>query len=193
VRPAGAGAILFGHESSFALTNNIVANNRASVQGGGIVFEAAGLEPLVGVSNHNTFANNTDGGGKGQTAIHLNEPGVSLVLNNNLLSGHSYGVFVVAGSSAELHSTLFYANSVADTGGDGTISSSGAISGIDPRLNAIYHLRANSPAVDAGLLLASVTEDYDGDSRPLAGGYDIGADEYTPPKVYLPVLRTRSG
>ncbi|MFN4260141.1 MAG: Calx-beta domain-containing protein [Gemmataceae bacterium] len=55
-------------------------------------------------------------------------------------------------------------------GGDGG-SSEG-----DPLLNSQYHLSAGSPAIDAGLPLSWVTDDYDG--NPRTGAPDIGADEY---------------
>ncbi len=42
-----------------------------------------------------------------------------------------------------------------------------------------FHLRQNSPAIDAGSNVGSiVTRDYDGFSRPRGSGYDIGAYEY---------------
>ena len=46
----------------------------------------------------------------------------------------------------------------------------------DPLLTAGYHLRAGSPAVDAGRAVAGLTRDYDGNPRD--GAVDIGADEY---------------
>jgi uncharacterized repeat protein (TIGR01451 family) len=42
-----------------------------------------------------------------------------------------------------------------------------------------YHIRSGSGAIDTGLD-AGVTQDIDGDSRPLGAGYDIGADEFPP-------------
>ncbi len=56
-----------------------------------------------------------------------------------------------------------------------------------------FHLQANSPAKDAGLTITSVTNDFDGTSRPQppGGTYDIGAYEYqsgaspTPPSCPL--------
>ena len=46
----------------------------------------------------------------------------------------------------------------------------------DPRLDATYHLRTNSPLINAGVTLPLVTNDVDGDAR--TGAYDIGADEF---------------
>jgi hypothetical protein len=42
-----------------------------------------------------------------------------------------------------------------------------------------YHLTSSSPGRDAGTTVATVTDDYDGVSRPQGDAYDIGAYEYT--------------
>jgi len=42
-----------------------------------------------------------------------------------------------------------------------------------------YHIRADSPAIDAGMNMG-VTTDLEGTPRPQGGGYDIGAYEFTP-------------
>jgi hypothetical protein len=42
-----------------------------------------------------------------------------------------------------------------------------------------YHLQSDSPCVDKGSTISSVTDDKDGISRPRGTGYDIGAYEYT--------------
>jgi len=41
-----------------------------------------------------------------------------------------------------------------------------------------FHLRSDSPAIDAGLALSGVANDYDGRLRPWGGATDIGAYEY---------------
>ena len=43
-----------------------------------------------------------------------------------------------------------------------------------------YHLVAGSPAIDAGVSLESVYIDFDGRSRPMGAGTDIGPFEYEP-------------
>ncbi|MDR3575114.1 MAG: right-handed parallel beta-helix repeat-containing protein [Anaerolineaceae bacterium] len=41
-----------------------------------------------------------------------------------------------------------------------------------------YHLKINSPCIDAGITISSVANDLDGTPRPQGSGYDIGAFEY---------------
>jgi hypothetical protein len=184
------GGLWIESNTSFTMTNNIVAGNRASIRGGGLALGANATEPVTGTLLHNTFVANNSGSGDGRVAIYLCSSWISVTLVNNLLSTHAYGLCAVGGT-ATLRRTLFYGNSSGDTCG-GTIVSTGAITGHDPLLDATYHLRAGSPAIDAGLN-AGVTTDIDGDARPLDAGYDVGADEFTEPqRVYLPlVLRSR--
>lgn len=41
-----------------------------------------------------------------------------------------------------------------------------------------YHLLEGSPAIDVGIALADVTDDFDGIARPQEAGFDLGAFEY---------------
>ena len=41
-----------------------------------------------------------------------------------------------------------------------------------------FHLLPSSPAIDAGITLTNVIDDFDGNVRPQGGGYDIGAFEH---------------
>lgn len=47
----------------------------------------------------------------------------------------------------------------------------------DPKLNATYHLQANSPCINLGVNLGVITLDLDGQLRS-DGANDVGADEY---------------
>ena len=183
------GGLYLLRNTTFTMTNNIVAANHASYQGGGMAFETDVRQPVTGTLVHNTYAANDRGSGSGRIAIHLNDPYVTLVLTNNLIYSHTYGVYVTAGSTATLYNTLFYAHSDGDIGGPGTIVNTNPITGQDPLLDADYHLQGGSPAIDAGLPLPRLTTDIDGDSRPLGSGYDIGADEFSQQwDIYLPLV-----
>ena len=47
----------------------------------------------------------------------------------------------------------------------------------DPLLNTDYTLQDNSPCINAGLTISTVTNDYNGEQRPIGSKYDIGAFE----------------
>ena len=183
------GGLYFSRKTAFTMTNNIVAANHAAWEGGGVAFETGVGLPVTGTLVNNTFAANDRGEGNGRIAIHLNDPYVTLVLTNNLIYSHTYGVYATAGSTATLYNTLFYANS--DVGGAGAITNTNPITGQDPLLTADYHLRGDSPAINVGVTIPWLTTDVDGDARPIGSGYDIGADE-APEFLYLPLVLKNS-
>jgi fibronectin-binding autotransporter adhesin len=170
----------------FTMVNNVVAANHASQWGGGMSFEAYGADSAItGTLLHNTFAGNDLGSGNGGSAIYVDVPWVTLALTNNIIYNHTYGVYASAGN-VRLQSTLFFGSSGGDTTGPGIIANIDPVTGQDPLLNATYHLRAGSPAIDRGVD-AGVRSDIDGQPRPVGAGYDIGADEFGVAKrVFLP-------
>ena len=186
--PNYGGGLYISRNTRFTMTNNIVDTNHSNHQGGGMAFETGGAsEPVNGVLVNNTFASNDQGSGDGRIAIHLNAPYVTLVLTNNLLYDHSYGVYATTNSTATLDHTFFYANSADDTGGAGTITNANPVVGQDPLLSSAYRLQQRSPAVDAGIAIPWLPNDIDGDPRPFGENYDIGADEVFIRVVFLPL------
>jgi len=182
------GGLYLSRGTSFTMTNNVVAANYARYQGGGLAFETSESEPITGVLAHNTFAANDRGGGDGRIAIYLNDPYVTLVLTNNIIYSHTYGVYATTGSTATLDHTLFYSNASGDMGGEGLVVQSGSITGQNPLLSADYHLLQGSPAINAGIALPWVANDIDGQSRPEGATSDIGADEYREWRIFLPLV-----
>jgi hypothetical protein len=55
-----------------------------------------------------------------------------------------------------------------------------------------FHLRSDSPAIDAGLALPGVGADYDGRVRPRGGRVGIGAYEHPDPSSRTSRLRAKS-
>ena len=180
------------YEADITVVNSLVVDNRANSSGSGL--HIARSSALL---THMTIAHNSGGDGSGVYATSLSsvyDP-TTVSLRNTILVSHSVGITVAAGSTAIVEATLWgdgaWAN-VVDWGGDGTILTGpsaynywGDPAFVDPE-NGDYHILLASEAVDHGID-AGVTIDIDGQPRPLASGYDLGADEFAY-EVYLPAL-----
>ena len=203
----GAGIEINGGDTVL-IWGNIIRNNQASSQGGGlrisnsdtdvvnnVVAENEGptgagvyVESSSLTLRHNTVARNNGGDGVG---IVVGED-ATVAMTNTIIVSHTVGVSVTEGSGATLDATLWghgvWAN-LTDRDGDGdldigTVNLWGDPGFLDPD-GGDYHLGPASAAIDAGVD-AGVNEDIDGDARPLGGGFDIGADEFRPPPTDTP-------
>jgi len=175
--------------SPFTVTNNIIAGNVTL----NISFRVNPAVRVTGGSGkflHNTIADNASNYG-----ILVDTGGVA-VLTNTIIVSHTLGISVTAGSTARLGATLWGSGDWAngkDWGGAGTILTGtlnirGNPGFVDPA-GYNYHIGSSSAAKDAGVN-AGVTNDIDGEPRPVGTGFDIGADELDYP-VYLPVVRKK--
>lgn len=58
------------------------------------------------------------------------------------------------------------------------------INGGDPKFEYaagnLFHLRTGSPLIDVGVTISGVTNDFDGNARPLGSAYEIGPYEFDP-------------
>jgi hypothetical protein len=84
----------------------------------------------------------------------------SITINNNLTSGNAMH------DRASTPGGMSMASNMLNTNGQL----------VSPPSN--FRLQSTSPAIDAGEAIASVTSDWDGNSRPFGPAWDIGAFEY---------------
>jgi hypothetical protein len=171
------GAIFTAGGENFHMTNNLLVNNNAGSAGGGIYLNgylsAGQVKTIACTMLHNTLADNNRGnGGEGIYAGDY----VSLTLTNNLMAGHTTGIYnntATGTSTITADTNLFYNISDPVKGTNALVR--------DPLLTGEFKPMENSPLVDAGKTIDTVTKDLDGTSRPQGNGYDIGCYEYLPP------------
>lgn len=182
----GGGGLLV-YNSQGRLENNIVAGNQiGSGRPGAGIYIWSGAPHLL----HTTLAENVGGDGSG---VHVRDlvgtPGM-VFLTNTILVSHTVGIYATAGNTATTEATLWGSGAWANgTDAVGLVISSANVSGlpafIDPEAGN-YHIGPTSEAIDAGVN-ADISADIDGEPRPAAGGYDIGADEFWR-RLYLPLV-----
>jgi Right handed beta helix region len=149
--------------------NNVVWGND-----GGIAVTSAEAQVC-----HNTVTQNSGYGIKLQSVT-------KVVVRNNIVSDTAGpGLWIDPGSSNAVISN----NLLARNGGrdlldeaQGTRTTANLIGGAGPGFldasKSDFHLRAGSPAIDAGVLIPEVTTDIDGVKRPQEKSPDLGAYEF---------------
>jgi uncharacterized repeat protein (TIGR01451 family) len=172
----GGLALWYSHPN---LINNILAGNQAGGAGAGLYLHGSSPDLL-----HTTIAGDGSGQGVAVTRLGTNHSNPSLA--NTILVGHAVGISVTAGNTAVLEGTLWGSGTWAngqDSTGEGTITTGAANVWGDPAFfypaGDNYHLGPGSAAIDAGVE-AGVSNDIDGQARPIGTGYDVGADEALP-------------
>jgi hypothetical protein len=181
----GGGAYLWYNRSE--LTNNVFMDNQATTDGQGSGLWMGGSSPVL---LQNTFSNNTGGDGSGIMVTDAGSTGTSLVMSNTIVSQHSVGISVTAGSSANLDGILWYSTPITVSQAGSGVSVQHQYQGDPAFAPDGYHLTAGSAAINKGVQ-AGVTTDIDGQPRT-NGAPDLGADEYWPAgalkNVYLPLI-----
>ncbi len=178
----GRGGAIFHGALTGLLENSLLAENTATNAGDQLFLNSTYPVTL----NYVTAVGSPGGMG---TGFHVtNTP---LLITNTIVASHTLGINTLNGSVTQDYNLFF---------GNGT-DIQGAVSGgvhnltDDPRFvnpaAANYHLRYDSPAIDAGSDTGLLV-DYDGDVRPRDNGFDIGFDEGSllppPQEVYLPLV-----
>jgi len=107
----------------------------------------------------------------------------TMVYNNTIAKAGSFGIY----NQSTAASTLIRNNIVIDNDKDigdlpGTAILGRNLAGVDPKFVDLaardLHLKAGSPAIDAGEKIDEVSTDRDGVRRPQGRGYDLGAYEF---------------
>jgi len=169
------------------LTNNMVVRNQASG------FQLT--ESNVAFVNNTIVSNTQDGIGVWDNST------VSLLRNNIIADNGTFGVGGDGTVSLSEYNDLWNNHDgryqmITVTLGVGNLA-------VAPQFvdaaNGDYHLQAGSPCIDAGTGANAPIVDFEGDSRPLDGNLDgtdvvdIGADEFKPYQIYLPLTLKNVG
>jgi hypothetical protein len=164
--------------ATLAVTNTFVVDNYATGDGpGGIQFWQAS-----GRLANATIAGNGASTGSGGIVFGTGDPAKQLVVFNSILFFNDGSDLSCSGGAC----SVTYSDVQEGFSGSGNISA-------DPRFvdqtGGDYHLRGNSPAIDAGTSEGAPATDFEGDLRPI-GGVDMGADEFSDEliDVYLPLV-----
>ncbi|MFN8453368.1 MAG: choice-of-anchor Q domain-containing protein [Anaerolineae bacterium] len=201
----GAGVNI--QEGTANLSSNLIVGNRrnAAYAPGGNSGVWAWQSTLT--STNDIIARNFDGIGAGnQTTMVLyndtlynnGDIGVSSFLNstvlviNTIVYSHQQGL-LENGSGTTLIGNYNLATNIENYAGGASGNPANDIIDQNPLLRAPlnddFHLNSGSPAIDAGVSAGAPAMDFEGDSRPQLSGIDIGADEFSLQKTYLPILR----
>lgn len=119
----------------------------------------------------------------------LSSPGLTnaVIENNIFYRPTTAGINVSTTAGPTSYSNVSIANNLTFGGASGSGTAAGVtfaagnLGNTDPRLvnpdGFDFHLQSGSPAIDAGMTVPQVTDDYEGNIRPQGARFDIGADE----------------
>ncbi len=182
-RATAYGGGLSHHLGEGNVVNALFARNSAGSGGAALYLASSGMVDIL----HTTIASPTVGSG---AAIDVVNGTVQVI--DTIVANYNVGIRRIGGGSVYEDYNLF--DGVASTTvGPMTPGSGMNDIGGDPRFanpaGDDYHLRLGSAAIDSGADFA-VKTDFDGDTRPQLGGFDVGYDEYVyqEQKLYLPMV-----
>ena len=161
----GGGLSHLSHDGFLA--NTLFAHNDANVNAGALALKSPGTVNMW----HATLVNS-----EGDDDAAIGVDGGAFIVNNSIIAQHAVGIRNLGGTVHEDY-LLLYQNGL---NFEGSVTSGGHSIEGDPYFvapeNNDFHLSAGSAAVDAGAGVG-IFEDFEGHTRPLGGGYDIGFDE----------------
>ncbi|MCB0163799.1 MAG: right-handed parallel beta-helix repeat-containing protein [Anaerolineae bacterium] len=171
---AASGGGVYVSGGTLNLRNNFVYSNTTTGSGAGIYNNG-----ILKAAHNTLYANQA--GSTGGGVFDNNTSG--LVLSNMIFaanSGSSGGAFY-RGDGGTVSASIAYNLYFNNTPNNSNVSTGANTRTGDPFFADVaagdLHLTADSAAVDAGDPASTVTDDIDGDFRPINQGFDIGADE----------------
>jgi hypothetical protein len=177
---ANTGGGLYLYAGGGRIVNSLFAGNSAT--------STAGMQLYLAPTGTLQLIHNTVGAPSLALGDAIRVAGGSVQIYDTLVTSHTTGVRRLAGALTQDYN-LFFGNTTAILGGaaGGTHHASGDPRFVDPAAGN-YHLLSGSPAINVATDLG-VPVDIDGDPRPFGAGFDIGYDEFTPLKLFLPLLQ----
>ncbi len=178
------GGVYHDFDKDGRFTNTLFADNQA--------VDAAGSAMLLNSSGSIELIHVTVGGESSITGAAIEVLSGTVGISNTIIVSHAIGISRTSGTVSQDYN-LFFGNG-SDTQGvisSGVNNVSGDPNFIDP-LQDNYHLSVGSAAINVGTDVG-IVDDFDGEIRPLNGGFDIGFDElnlvdFLPNKQYLPLI-----
>jgi hypothetical protein len=166
------------YNSTLSMTNTFIVDNHAVAGGPGAMGFSRSSGRLINV----TVAGNSASEGPGGIAFYTDQPEESLVIRNSILAFNGTDDLGCLGGTC----SVTYSDVQEGIAGDGNISANPQFVN---QAAGDYHLRAGSPAIDAGTSEEAPAVDFEGDPRPL-GKVDMGADEFSGDLivVFLPLI-----
>ncbi|WP_168119710.1 DNRLRE domain-containing protein [Paenibacillus sp. HB172176] len=171
------------HASDWIIRNNIFQGMTGNGVWAGKTND--GIPNLV--IENNLFYGNYDEGCF--NAITATGPYSSVSVRNNIFVNFTdNGLRALSGASIDSDYNLYY-NSIGSQ-----IMGPNDIFNLDPQFvdeaNFDFHLSANSPAINSGLAISSLSSDKDGNPRPANGAFDIGPYEFQGTSSDIPPVVT---
>ncbi len=169
----GAHAVYYGYGAG-TLANNILGNAKH-----------AALQIYPGPTGSILIANNVLFGSNTGITSYCN----GCFMKNNIFYKNTYNIYESSSASGNTYQNNIdygatYLNDLrVPVNITGTIAADPQFINYSADGSGDFHLKATSPAINAGITLSQVPTDFDGNGRPVGSSYDIGPYEYgaTPP------------